>query len=298
MEHPLENGFAFLNPYGLAYLPGSSIKGVLRRAAEELAGELIETDCMGWTQDAITTLFGLESEDRQKEHTRGILTFWDVLPKPARNSMSMEVMTPHYGGYYQGESTPHDSGQPIPIVFLVVPEGAEFSFHLTCDIHRLPEPLSATWQDLVRHAFTHAFDWLGFGAKTAVGYGAMKRDDQREVTMRKEREERARQALQAAEAKRLDEAKKAARATMSPVEQAIQTFLDKRQDKNAPEISAVISAVKQGHMAEYKVAVAEWLKARMQAEKGQWKETSQAKNPDKDREHQNTSLVMKWLRGE
>jgi len=64
MEHPLENGFAFLNPYGLAYLPGSSIKGVLRRAAVELAGELIEADRMGWTQDAITTLFGLESEDR------------------------------------------------------------------------------------------------------------------------------------------------------------------------------------------------------------------------------------------
>ena len=36
-EHPLENGFAFLNPYGLPYLPGSGVKGVVRRAAEELA---------------------------------------------------------------------------------------------------------------------------------------------------------------------------------------------------------------------------------------------------------------------
>ncbi len=207
-------------------------------------------------------------------------------------------MTPHYGDYYKGESTPHDSGQPIPIVFLVVPERAEFSFHLTCDTRRLPEPLPATWQDLMRAAFAHAFDWLGFGAKTAVGYGAMKRDDQREVTMSKEREERASLALQAAEARRLDEEKKAAWAGMSPVERAIQEFLDTRPDKNAPEISAVIGAVKQGHMAEHKVAVAEWLKARMQAEKGQWKETSQAKNPDKDREYQNTSLVMRWLRGE
>jgi CRISPR-associated protein Cmr6 len=298
MEHPLENGFAFLNPYGLAYLPASSIKGVLRRAAEELAGELIEVDRMGWTQDAITTLFGLESEDRQKEHTRGVLTFWDVLPKPAKNSMGMEVMTPHYGGYYQGESTPHDSGQPIPIVFLVVPEGAEFSFHLTCDLRRLPEPLSATWQDLMRHAFAHAFDWLGFGAKTAVGYGAMERDEAREAAIRKAREDRAHQALQAAEAKRLDEAKKAAWAGMSPVERAIQEFLDTRPDKNAPEISAVIGAVKQGLMAEHKAAVAEWLKARMRVEKGQWKETSQAKKPDKDREYQNTLLVTKWLQGE
>jgi len=36
-EHPLENGFAFLNPYGVPYLPGSGVKGVLRRAAEQLA---------------------------------------------------------------------------------------------------------------------------------------------------------------------------------------------------------------------------------------------------------------------
>ena len=37
-EHPLENGFVFLNPYGLPYLPGSGVKGVLRQAARELAG--------------------------------------------------------------------------------------------------------------------------------------------------------------------------------------------------------------------------------------------------------------------
>ncbi len=36
-EHPVENGFAFLTPYGLPYLAGSGVKGILRRAAEELA---------------------------------------------------------------------------------------------------------------------------------------------------------------------------------------------------------------------------------------------------------------------
>ena len=35
-EHPLENGFAFLSPYGVPYLPGSGVKGVLRQAAREL----------------------------------------------------------------------------------------------------------------------------------------------------------------------------------------------------------------------------------------------------------------------
>src|SRR5690625_3756282 len=50
-EHPLENGFAFLNPYGLPYLPGSGVKGVLRQAACELAsGDW--GDVQGWTEDA------------------------------------------------------------------------------------------------------------------------------------------------------------------------------------------------------------------------------------------------------
>lgn len=173
LQHPLENGFAFLNPYGLPYLPGSSIKGVLRRAAEELVGELIEAAPKGWTPEAITALFGLESADGDKEHSRGALTFWDALPNPAKHSMGMEVMTPHHGDYYKGESTPHDAGQPNPIVFLVVPADSAFSFHVTCDTTRLTPELTATWQDLVRAAFEHAFDWLGFGAKTAVGYGAM-----------------------------------------------------------------------------------------------------------------------------
>jgi hypothetical protein len=47
-EHPLENGFAFLSPYGLPYLPGSGVKGVVRQAARELAsGEWGQKP--GWT---------------------------------------------------------------------------------------------------------------------------------------------------------------------------------------------------------------------------------------------------------
>ena len=49
-EHPLENGFAFLTPHGLPYLAGSGVKGVLRRAAEELVkGEW--GDACGWDKN-------------------------------------------------------------------------------------------------------------------------------------------------------------------------------------------------------------------------------------------------------
>jgi Uncharacterized protein predicted to be involved in DNA repair (RAMP superfamily) len=148
-EHPLENGFAFLNPYGLPYLPGSGVKGVVRRASQELAGGMWDND-RGWKgldrhcyrleirrgKETVTiplsvldVLFGLESGAGDTEHVRGALSFWDVIPQIKGDSLMVEIMTPHQSHYYQqkrerksGDSTtPHDSGQPNPICFLTVP---------------------------------------------------------------------------------------------------------------------------------------------------------------------------------
>lgn len=188
-EHPLENGFAFLSPYGLPYLPGSGVKGVLRQAARELAsGEWGEMH--GWSSAAMEVLFGLESQDGDSDHLRGVLSFWDVYPQLAGHKLMVEIMTPHQGHYYQqrikpesgNSATPHDSGQPNPIHFLTVPPGSGFSFFVTCDTRRLemlaPELLeNERWKALLQAAFEHAFLWLGFGAKTAVGYGVMQADD-------------------------------------------------------------------------------------------------------------------------
>ncbi len=211
-EHPLENGFAFLNPYGLPYLPGSGVKGVLRQAARELAsGEW--GDPRGWTEDAITHLFGLESDDGDKTHQRGALSFWDVLPQLEGGVLQVDVMTPHQSHYYQrrkGEPIvpPHDSGQPNPINFLTVPPGSRFTFHVQCDLpflQRLAAPLAeeGRWQLLLQGAFEHAFAWLGFGAKTAVGYGAMTEDEQARARREAERAEVAAQAAAQAEQARI-----------------------------------------------------------------------------------------------
>ena len=229
-EHPLENGFAFLNPYGLPYLPGSGVKGVLRQAACELArGDWADTQ--GWSEtkhytikvgketvplSPLDVLFGLESKDGDKTHVRGALTFWDVIPQIQGNSLMVEIMTPHQGHYYQNGQSPHDSGQPNPISFLTVPPGSGFAFHVQCDLaylRRLAPELAedGRWKTLLTAAFAHAFAWLGFGAKTAVGYGAMQRDVQAEAeTLRKQ---------QAAVA---DAAKKA----LSPNLQAVEDFKD------------------------------------------------------------------------
>ncbi|CUQ66013.1 type III-B CRISPR module RAMP protein Cmr6 [Candidatus Nitrospira inopinata] len=209
-EHPLENGFAFLNPYGLPYLPGSGVKGVLRQAAQELANGQWDSS-QGWSADPywkmnvgtakdprwlelsmLDVLFGRETPAGDPDHVRGALSFWDVIPQIAGDSLMVEIMTPHQSHYYQkkaqaGSTTPHDSGQPNPICFLTVPPGSRFTFHVVCDEQHLkrltsnkkekaPDLLAegeTHWKKLLESAFQHAFQWLGFGAKTAVGYGAM-----------------------------------------------------------------------------------------------------------------------------
>ena len=88
--------------------------------------------------------------------------------------MVVEIMTPHFGKYYRGEDTPHDSGAPVPVSFLAVPAGSSFDFHVVCQPSRLQAALQGNWKELVARAFQHAFEWVGFGAKTSVGYGAMK----------------------------------------------------------------------------------------------------------------------------
>lgn len=239
-EHPIENGFAFLTPYGLPYLAGSGVKGILRRAAQELALENESQQPDGWTWLAIWWLFGFEGAvdkgslwdgdspmghafRRDLAHTaanpdllplirqmfagaregarfldveqngpeqflhaclagkslrgglqyRGTIDFWDVFPNPAGGRLEVEIMTPHFGKYYQGNDTPHDSGQPVPVSFLAVPAKSDFDFHVVCHSSRLPAQLQNQWRSLLDQAFEHAFEWVGFGAKTSVGYGAM-----------------------------------------------------------------------------------------------------------------------------
>ena len=228
-EHPLENGFAFLNPYGLPYLPGSGVKGVLRAAAQELASG--EWDVSDWSTDKrhevhdkkgkrlfdasdLDVLFGSEALDGEN-HLRGVLSFWDVIPKIEGNSLMVDIMTPHQSHYYQGKdaagsTTPHDSGSPNPISFLTVPPGSGFAFHVVCNTaqleHLAPDlAASGRWKQLLTEAFEHAFAWLGFGAKTSVGYGAMGRNIQAEEELARAQAE--------AQAKATQEARRCALST-------------------------------------------------------------------------------------
>lgn len=244
-EHPLENGFAFLNPYGLPYLPGSGVKGVLRQAARELtSGDW--GDPQGWDAGTIhllerrghatiqlsiiDVLFGRKTPDGDGDHVRGALSFWDALPQIPGDTLAVDIMTPHQSHYYQkrqdrksGDSTsPHDSGAPNPISFLTLPPGTGFAFHVVCDqahLERLAPDLAhdLRWQTLLTAAFEHAFEWLGFGAKTAVGYGAMQVNE-------RARQQRAQAQAEAAKAQHM--------ASLSPAQQLIEAFVAELRTKH------------------------------------------------------------------
>ena len=89
-------------------------------------------------------------------------------------------MNPHFGKYYAGSQGPLETENPIPVKFLTVAEGAEFVFR--CFVSPLPDdglaapdspvrPLDDTDGKVVAAMFSRACKQLGFGAKTAVGYG-------------------------------------------------------------------------------------------------------------------------------
>lgn len=56
--HPLQNGFSFLDPYGVPCLTGSSVKGVLRKAAEDLA---LRCEGTAWRLADVLALFGVDA---------------------------------------------------------------------------------------------------------------------------------------------------------------------------------------------------------------------------------------------
>ncbi len=134
--------------------------------------------------------------------------------------MKIDILTPHHGGYFKGENAPHGSEQPIPNLFLTLPPNTEFDFYCQAETARLPESIREEWKTLLQTAFTYAFDWMGFGAKTAVGYGqmqanqsALKDYDNLLESLQKQQEENKQKQI---EAERL--------AALSPIEQELKNF--------------------------------------------------------------------------
>ncbi len=151
--HPIENGFAWHPTLGTPYLPGSSIKGLVRSWAQTEANT--EAD-----SERIVRLLGAG----QPEGRAGAICFLDALPiGPVR--LEVDVLTPHYAGWTD-QLPPGDWRSPIPVPFLVTAAKQRFMFAVVP--RRGPAPVDV---ECVLGWLREALAWEGAGAKTAVGYG-------------------------------------------------------------------------------------------------------------------------------
>jgi CRISPR-associated protein Cmr6 len=290
--HPVENGFLWHPTLGVPYLPGSAVKGLVRAWVERWDDSLpTEAEkrarCLTW--------FGTETKDDVPKQA-GELIFFDALPiGPV--TLALDVMTPHYGKWYeQGgeintpdnepEKVPADWHDPVPVPFLVVKQ-ARFVFAIA---PRRPE-----FKDEARpalDALAKALDWLGAGAKTAVGYGRMVPEKSIQATVQgwadDERQQR--------EAKQREVENQRRWAVLSPLEREMEEAIEQRQDKNLAPYMALIQAIEKNcWQGEDKRQAAAKVRDLMQREKGQWKEKPTKDKPEKDKEYQRTLKVKGWL---
>lgn len=271
-SHPVENGFAWHPTLGTPFLPGSSVKGMVGAWAKaEQKGQKDRERILG-SQGQV-----------------GSVRFLDALPM-GPVSLEPDVMTPHYAGWSL-QDPPGDWRSPKPIPFLTTAPGTRFVFGIV--------PTSATRDgdlDTVSDWLGKALKWAGAGAKTAVGYGRMKRDEQGEHELARDFEEQEARAREQEARAREQMAWEAQLAAMHPVVREIHQKLDNRQDKGMSEVVAVFQWIRGDHwQGDDKMVAAKWLRDKMQSA-NQWKEVSTKKRPEKDWNHQRTLVVMEWLK--
>jgi CRISPR-associated protein Cmr6 len=135
--------------YGVPYLPATAIKGMLRGYWEQAGGG----------KEEAKEIFGSGEE-------MGKLIFFDIFPN--KFTLDFDVMTPHFGDYYEkeGKIEPTDDKAPNIITFPVI-KNASFDVYIACQDEALWKKYSAQ----IYEGLKNAFKYNGIGAKTALGYG-------------------------------------------------------------------------------------------------------------------------------
>jgi CRISPR-associated protein Cmr6 len=178
-SHPQETSMTLHHIYGIPYIPGSAIKGVTRHWAvlkfadkknktEDMEfekviervsnvlekGEDLELEVEKITFKDLIEIFGTQEK-------QGKVIFFDAYPF-GEIRLKIDVMNPHYSGYYSKGQPPADWQTPIPIKFLTV-ENTKFHFYLASKEQNLVEKASSLLLENIQN--------YGIGAKTSLGYG-------------------------------------------------------------------------------------------------------------------------------
>ena len=151
-DHVQETNMTLHHIYGIPYIPGSAVKGVLRHWW--LQEDFEDKEDKALNDENFLALFG-------GPKLRGRVQFLDAYPN-SNVHFATDIMNPHYPNYYGGTESPTDSQNPVPINFLTV-EQTTFRFAFLTANQELLNDLKKRFKD--------ALELKGIGAKTAVGYG-------------------------------------------------------------------------------------------------------------------------------
>ncbi|NFD30092.1 type III-B CRISPR module RAMP protein Cmr6 [Clostridium botulinum] len=176
-----ETSMTLHNIYGIPYIPGQSLKGITRSYflqkyfdIEKEEFSMIKINGTEFKAKKLyKIIFGDDTYDEENE--KGSIIFFNAFPVSDEIKIEKDVMTPHYGNYYEKGWNPTDEFSTNPIPFYTVKNTKfNFLFALTKEEIRMNEEKIIYAQDLknfVSKLIKEALEEHGVGAKTSVGYG-------------------------------------------------------------------------------------------------------------------------------
>ncbi len=184
-ESVYETSMTLHHIYGIPYIPGSAIKGVVRShiITEEFGEDengslnLKYAENRALHDQGFCDIFGCPKESFYNESRQGKVIFFDAFPLEPPH-IEPDIMNPHYGPYYSdssGKTPPADYHNPVPIPFLTV---KETPFEFIIGIKKKNNIIIQNGEFAGKHSLELACENMqealsehGIGAKTAVGYG-------------------------------------------------------------------------------------------------------------------------------
>lgn len=176
-----ETNLSLLRPWGVPYLPGSSLKGLASRVAhasgdsrwarpahsggrkqETPAATATDADTHGDAPAKQTRAGAFQQAIFGDTKAAGAVVFHDAwwVPRGELLPVALDTMTVHQALYYQGSAPPSDSEEPNPVSFLTMRD--RYLFAMTGPADAL---------DVVERILMEGLREQGLGAKTAAGYG-------------------------------------------------------------------------------------------------------------------------------
>lgn len=177
-ESVYETSITLHHIYGIPYIPGQAIKGVVRNWMITELFKGVEKDALN--DESFCIIFGSPSKSRLGEH-KGSLIFFDAFPV-STPSVKKDIMNSHYSPYYSKNKPPADYYDPKMINFLTVRNtGFKFVLGIKESDNKKIESERTKKEFRGRTPLLIGKEWLkkaltehGIGAKTSVGYGYLK----------------------------------------------------------------------------------------------------------------------------